>query len=244
MHHPTAGEKYLKSGCSTCFGERRLSQRELDLIRDKLRIACENADILGLPSRFQYNIRETSRRVCWVLTEWGFPKPNQMLADANLHWYFQFSGAMTRILSDRSTVGVIGCRDLEERLKSTFQIKNVKTWIVRGENGFPGTQAEPHWPDGFHRVMETLEVAERGQPFLIGAGFLGKIYCHRVKELGGVAIDVGSLLDAWAGIDSRLRFPRFRELFSIDHHTRLSTTDLRAALTAACEEADIQQASF
>jgi hypothetical protein len=73
--------------------------------------------------------------------------------------------------------------------------------------------------------METLHVAWPGQAFLIGAGVLGKVYCHRVKELGGVAIDVGSLIDAWAGVESRLRFARFRECFSIDRHERLGSTD-------------------
>jgi hypothetical protein len=178
------------------------------------------------------------------LTELELPKPHQMLADANLHWYFQFSGAMARFLSERATVGMIGCRDIGARLQVAFEIGRVRSWIVRGESKYPGAETEPHWPDGFHRVMESLEVTERGQPFLIGAGFLGKIYCHRVKELGGVAIDVGSLLDAWSEVDSRLRFPKFRELFSIDHYKRLSTTDLRTALTAACKEADIQQACF
>jgi hypothetical protein len=244
MHQPTRGEKELESSYSTWFGEQYLSQAELGDIRDRLHVACANANILGLPSRFQYNVREQYGRVFRALKGWELPKQHQILADANLHWYLQFSGAMIRILQARAIVGVIGCRDIETRLKSSFEVRRVRTWIVRGESQFPGTEGEPHWPDGFCRVMESLEVTEPGQPFLIGAGGLGKIYCHRVKQLGGVAIDVGSLLDAWAGVESRLRFPRFPELFSIDHHTRLATTDLRAALTAACEEADIKHAVF
>jgi hypothetical protein len=42
--------------------------------------------------------------------------------------------------------------------------------------------------------------------FLIGAGFLGKIYCNEVKRCGGRVFDSGRLFDFWGGmrvIDSR-----------------------------------------
>lgn len=243
MHH-LPGESQVASCYSTWFGEQHLSQEELDQIRDRLRVACESADVLGLPSRFQYNLLERYGRVFAALKEWELPKSHQKLADQSLHWYLQLSGAMGRILHGCATVGVIGCRDLEALLKASFEVGRIRTWLVRGEAKFPGTASEHHWPDGFHRVMETLHVTERGQLFLVGAGVLGKIYCHRVKELGGVAIDVGSVVDAWAGVDSRLRFPKFRELFSVDRHKHVDTTDLRATLRVACKQADIQQAVF
>ena len=43
-----------------------------------------------------------------------------------------------------------------------------------------------------------------GAVFLVGAGALGKIYCQWIKERGGIALDIGSMCDAWAEV-GRLR---------------------------------------
>jgi len=32
---------------------------------------------------------------------------------------------------------------------------------------------------------------------------LGKIYCDRIRELGGIALDIGALADAWVGKNTR-----------------------------------------
>jgi hypothetical protein len=244
MYNPAYEDSQLKSAYSTWFGALHLDQEELNQIRERVRVACADADILGLPTRCQYDVTERYGRVFRALIDWGLPSEHQLIADANIHWYLQFSGAMADILRNCAVLGVIGCRDIEAELRVNFQIGKVMTWIVRGENSFPGSASEPHWPDGFHRVMDSVKVVQEGQPFLIGAGVLGKIYCQRVKELGGVAIDVGSVIDAWAGVDSRLRFPRFRELFSIDRANRLGPMDRRSALLSACEEAGIKEAVF
>jgi hypothetical protein len=51
--------------------------------------------------------------------------------------------------------------------------------------------------------MNSLQVKFPGQLFLIGAGVWGKIYCNRIKSLGGIAIDVGAVCDVWINIPSR-----------------------------------------
>lgn len=51
--------------------------------------------------------------------------------------------------------------------------------------------------------MAELEVPKRGAVFLVAAGLLGKVYCHRIHRLGGIAIDVGSVVDAWMGFGTR-----------------------------------------
>jgi hypothetical protein len=55
-----------------------------------------------------------------------------------------------------------------------------------------------------------------GLVVLVGAGILGKIYCHRIKQLGGIAIDVGSMMDVWAGLKTRdnQRFEGLRPVVS------------------------------
>ena len=53
--------------------------------------------------------------------------------------------------------------------------------------------------------------------FLVGAGVLGKIYCDRIKARGGVALDVGSILDSWAMIPSRDPFKTTTPAFTLEH---------------------------
>jgi hypothetical protein len=42
-----------------------------------------------------------------------------------------------------------------------------------------------------------------GNICLVGAGFIGKIYVNWFKERGGVAMDIGAVMDLWAGKATR-----------------------------------------
>ena len=56
----------------------------------------------------------------------------------------------------------------------------------------------PIWPDVVDRIRDELEVRQRGEVFLVGAGLFGKELCIRVRERGGIALDLGSCLDGMA----------------------------------------------
>ncbi len=51
--------------------------------------------------------------------------------------------------------------------------------------------------------MTALDRPLNGKLFLVAGGILGKFYCGRIKGSGGVAIDVGSLVDMWMGAETR-----------------------------------------
>jgi hypothetical protein len=240
MDAPLEGESELATSQSVWWGGQQLGQADLDHIANALRIACEQADILGLPSSFQFGAHPRYRRVFNALTKWNWPRAEQMLVDANLHWYLQLSGTMAPILRHRRVVGVIGCRDLADAIQNIFHVGEVRTWMIRGETQFPGDVTEPHWPGGFDRVMKTLSVAYPGQLFLVGAGVLGKLYCQRIKTLGGVALDVGSVLDGWAAVESRVRFGLHQQMFRIEAAPQPAGIGYRQALTNACRVANIQ----
>jgi hypothetical protein len=57
----------------------------------------------------------------------------------------------------------------------------------------------PIWPDFYRRLEEEIEVREQGEVFLVGAGLFGKSLCVRIRERGGIALDMGSTLDGIAG---------------------------------------------
>jgi hypothetical protein len=49
--------------------------------------------------------------------------------------------------------------------------------------------------------------AQQATIWLIAAGYLGKIYCDEVREAGGIALDVGSVVDGWCGKLTRPTLP-------------------------------------
>jgi glycosyltransferase GT-like protein len=207
------------------FGPQHFSNLDLDAIAEMIRAAVASADVLGLPTAAQAEKHAGYRRVFTALEGSDLWRADQPKCDANMHWYLQFSAAIASLLRKRESVGVIGCRDLETELKQTFEIRSIRVLLVRGEEAHQGSVAEPHWPNGFSFVKEQLQGLFPGTIFLIGAGPLGKIYCHMVKANGGIALDIGSLLDSWAGIASRIRYGTFPELFSLEYLKDLNYDD-------------------
>jgi len=64
-----------------------------------------------------------------------------------------------------------------------------------------------HFPDGLEKVKTCIRRRDwAGKVCLIGAGVLGKLYALEIKRLGGIAIDVGSLMDKWMGKKTRPNF--------------------------------------
>ncbi|WP_237481378.1 class I SAM-dependent methyltransferase [Lichenibacterium dinghuense] len=115
---------------------------------------------------------------------------------------------LASLLQGRRTVGLISPHPrLAERLRRRFGIGTVVSHVIPGEGRLPGTIRGPnavgHFPDLYGRLLATIEVPEPGCLFLVAGGLLGKIYCARIKALGGVAIDVGALVDAWMGYNTR-----------------------------------------
>ncbi len=56
-----------------------------------------------------------------------------------------------------------------------------------------------HFPDLYEKLVAGIKVPRPGALFLVGAGFCGKLYADAIKRKGGIAVDVGSLFDLWAG---------------------------------------------
>ena len=64
--------------------------------------------------------------------------------------------------------------------------------------------------DRYREILRDLVVPEPGAIFLVAAGLLGKVYCARIHELGGIAIDIGSLADGWMGYGRDTRPGQFK----------------------------------
>lgn len=114
----------------------------------------------------------------------------------------------SRLLSGIDFLGVVSPhRELAARLGRRLGIAHVASIVIPGEGRLGRVEESAdrgqHFPAAYERVMRTLEVPRPGAVFLVAGGLLGKIYCNRIRGLGGIALDIGALADAWMGHDTR-----------------------------------------
>ena len=79
----------------------------------------------------------------------------------------------------------------------------IEHFVIPGEHWFrKDTSGEhAHYPVVFERCLDWISrTVQPGQLWLVGAGILGKIYCQAIRAQGGVAVDVGSVIDLSSGV--------------------------------------------
>lgn len=102
----------------------------------------------------------------------------------------------------------ISPHDLTGFLKDRFDVHSRIGRRIPGEAKYvgmfdPATVVAGTLLDQHDAVLADLH-PEPGEVWLVAAGFLGKIYCDRIRALGGIAIDIGSLADDWMGYATRV----------------------------------------
>jgi hypothetical protein len=63
-----------------------------------------------------------------------------------------------------------------------------------------------HYPGRYSVLVRELRRAQPRMLYFVAAGMLGKICCDVIRGAGGVAVDIGSVADLWAGVRSRRMF--------------------------------------
>ena len=202
------GKAELDTSLQIWFGRTDFDPADLAALAVELRAATQAADVVGLPRPSQAGQPEY-RTVFAALDRFGLLSHAPLLTDAAIHRYLQIGLFYRELLDGLPFCGLVTCRDLAPEVARVFRIGRVEQSLVPGEAQYPGPMLGEHYPARFHELRETLTVPFPGAVFLVGAGALGKIYCHWIKERGGIALDVGSLCDAWADV-GRLRKPCHR----------------------------------
>lgn len=186
---------------------------QLTALRAALRASLEGADIIGLPLESRLTVDNyhlgylayLDRYVSGILDR----QPQIMVADAfvnnELHRLSPFCADLLRGLD---FIGVIGPHPaLAGRLAAHLGIPAHATQLIPGEMRLPDrpelTRGRGHFPERYAAILREMTLPRPGAVVLVAAGLLGKIYCARVKELGGIAIDIGSVVDAWMGFNTR-----------------------------------------
>jgi GT-D fold-like domain/Methyltransferase domain len=124
----------------------------------------------------------------------------------------QIRDALPSLLSSQRQISVVSSRDLEKVLAQTHDV-DVRIYpipsqyVMRNVDGDYEARLHdvPIWPTFWKGLRSEITVREEGEVFLVGAGILGKELCIRIRELGGIALDLGSCLDGLAGKVTRGR---------------------------------------
>lgn len=105
------------------------------------------------------------------------------------------------IMGASNSFWLVGPHDVRCDIQRVFGFSEVDFIEVPGHYTWRETKGYGQYPDLFRFVLRKLMSLGdlRGQLFLVGAGLLGKYYCHAIKSQGGVALDFGSVFDSWAG---------------------------------------------
>lgn len=162
--------------------------REHFNLREAEKTAKDNvARRLALAHRVTMRLQETSR---------------QEFCSSWIHWEMLASGVVAELLEQAEEVVLVTTHpELGPVVAEKF---GVRAHVVTVPGKFVDTGRHgAHVPARYDEIRSELTGFAPGTLALVGAGIPGKVYCHWLKEAGCVALDVGSVLDAWIGRASR-----------------------------------------
>jgi len=185
----------------------------MNMLGARLDHAIRNADLLGVTSADRLAGDTAHYGFCAALETYLTALPGDrsdtMFADAlapiALNEQDPFLGSLLRGLD---FVGVISPHpDLAGRLQRQLNIDAVASYDLPGESRLARASEAlnrgTHFPAVYDHLLATLTIPRPGAVFLVAGGLLGKIYCDQIRALGGIALDIGALADAWTGHNSR-----------------------------------------
>lgn len=178
-------------------------------IRENLINTYKECDIIGIPTRERFNspasywtkAKSILERVVHenILTD-------KTLCSIDVHSHFLDHNLYEPLLTGADTINYVSCRNLDNEIKNHFKVKTVNSFIIAPESKFTsGYKGNPHYPNQFNQIQKWMAEAINceGAVCLVGAGVVGKVYCNWFRDMGGVAIDIGSVFDSWAGRATR-----------------------------------------
>ena len=172
---------------------------DIKAIRANLIEAYTNADIIGIPAHKQKTNSHWGA-VKTILDE-NVPNHTDKLCSIDVHYDFLNADYFDTLIKGREKLNYISCRDLDLKFMYRWHLKTVNKFLIAPESKFTSGYTGPvHYPDQFNKVQRWMDVVHpEGELLLVGAGVIGKIYCNWWRDRGGVAFDIGSAFDEWAG---------------------------------------------
>ncbi len=133
-----------------------------------------------------------------------------IISSCHIHSQLEVLGFWELILAEIDECVLISSHpELPKWLLEKHAVKLSKEYLLPTEYkfaeqmGYDKSPEKPHFPDHFEFICRDITVAYPGQVFIVAAGFLGKMYCHLIRQRGGIALDVGSTADYWLQFKTR-----------------------------------------
>lgn len=220
------GEKIVLEGFKSFGNFNAVLKRQLgfspsisdaETIRENLINAIDGCDILGVPRHKNLNDLSSHWRDVEKTIEKYVTIIPEKKCSLDIHYDFLNSGLFNKLLraENPAEVCLITCRNIDHVVKLHFNLQRVDRFEIPPEVKFTSYEGKPHYPYYFNRVETWMDkMSPQGKLLLVGAGFIGKIYCNWWRDRGGRAFDIGSVFDEWAG---RVTRGPGRELDKVEH---------------------------
>ncbi|MEN3238683.1 hypothetical protein PUR29_35165 [Methylobacterium ajmalii] len=186
----------------------------------------KEADILGISYsswiEHEYDISSPVTITCLMNTNRHFYENERVagltLCDQIIHAQLHQDRLIEAVMRKIKSLTVISCLEgLPARISEMFGIDDIDLIKIPSETYAPHLYGEKHlniskhFPHAFWPTVEQLSKPHNGRVFLIAAGTFGKYYATIIKRHGGIAFDLGSLVDGWMKLASR---PGYAEQFA------------------------------
>jgi hypothetical protein len=151
------------------------------------------------------NLRIYENSVYRSLSDFSMIKHYNKRVSPNIHYNIGTSNVFISLLHNAEKIVLITSRPaLLDRFCQLYGGDKVDLIQLPGEFRVDGKYDFNERAERFTQIDSIInEIAKPGVVFLIGGGVAGKGFCATVYNGGAIAIDVGSVFDAWAGVDSR-----------------------------------------
>jgi len=193
------------------FGRVDFLKSDLLEMRERLLLAIQGADIIGYSPKPKNEFWQYATAYCET-----FVRSRSWIkaTTINVHINLWKAGLFDGLLEHAKKVCLITCRkEVAEPFFNRFdpdsKWEERTLWEIPEE--YHTSEKENDHPEQFADYIKQIEANGAGWLYLVGAGILGKSYCHQAKMSGSVAVDIGSLFDAWAGVKSRSFMEDFSE---------------------------------
>jgi len=123
------------------------------------------------------------------------------LCELDTHRALWRKGEIDRVSHWAERIVAVTCRDLIVPLNAHFE-QRVDVIRVPGEGNMTRKPTD-HWQRFNEIEAHVARLSGPGVLVLVGAGVLGKAYTTTAAQAGAVALDIGSVFDGWAQVESR-----------------------------------------
>ncbi len=174
-------------------------------LRNMLNQSIKDADIVCAPSQSWFCLAEVTRHNLNAQAAAAFARfradllrNKETRPDTFVFQRFYQLGYFDDLLPLASNITIISHSNLSELIQKRFNVQAVSHVQIPGHQTFmPSARAQ--FPKIYKEILASLKVNGPRHIFLVAAGYLGKHYCHLLRSMGGVALDIGSLFDGWSG---------------------------------------------